>query len=154
VIHHELKDVSSNHVLISMTGVSMRKDIAHLTALMLCCGAASAYAGDANMGRPLSNLIQPGFYGRVDIGNAAPPPVVYAQPILIFRPAKHDEPIYLHVPPAHAKDWGKHCRQYHSCKEPVFFVRSGEFVRDTHYSAQAHEHDYDNYRYDSQQSNK
>jgi hypothetical protein len=31
-------------------------------------------------------------------------------------------PIYLHVPPGHAKDWGKHCGKYDACGRRVYFV--------------------------------
>jgi hypothetical protein len=37
------------------------------------------------------------------------------------------EPIYLHVPPGHAKNWRKHCHEYHACNRPVYFVRSKEY---------------------------
>ena len=33
------------------------------------------------------------------------------------------QPIYLHVPPGHAKKWHKHCHKYHACDQPVFFVQ-------------------------------
>jgi hypothetical protein len=33
------------------------------------------------------------------------------------------EPIYLHVPPGHAKNWSKHCRKYNACDRPVYFVQ-------------------------------
>lgn len=32
-------------------------------------------------------------------------------------------PIYLHVPPGHAKDWRKHCSKYGACGRPVHFVQ-------------------------------
>ena len=33
------------------------------------------------------------------------------------------QPIYLHVPPGHAKDWRKHCRKSNACGQPVYFVQ-------------------------------
>ena len=68
---------------------------------------------------------QPGFYGRIDIGDVPPPPLLYAEPILI-QPVPVGvvrQPIYLHVPPGHAKHWRKHCRQYNACGQPVYFVQ-------------------------------
>jgi hypothetical protein len=47
-------------------------------------------------------------------------PVVVAQPVPM-------EPIYLHVPPGHAKNWRKHCHEYNACNRPVYFVRSAEY---------------------------
>ena len=32
-------------------------------------------------------------------------------------------PIYLHVPPGHAKDWAKHCGKYDACGHRVLFVQ-------------------------------
>lgn len=70
---------------------------------------------------------QPGFYGRIDIGDFrdyGPPPVYVAQPVIIER-HRHvrAEPVYLRVPPGHRKNWGKHCRKYGACGQPVLFVQ-------------------------------
>jgi len=32
-------------------------------------------------------------------------------------------PIYLHVPPGHARHWARHCAQYNACGRPVYFVQ-------------------------------
>jgi hypothetical protein len=66
---------------------------------------------------------QPGFYGRIDIGDFPPPRFVYPEPLIIERGPIHRPPIYLHVPPGHAKDWRKHCSHYHACGERVYFVQ-------------------------------
>lgn len=134
----------------------MRHDIAKLIVILLGLGINLAHASEENKGTPLTSLIQPGFYGRVDIGNGPPPPVVYAQPVLITASSalNHAEPIYLHVPPKHAKDWSKFCHKYNACNQPVYFVRSGEYVRDKYYSSQEHVHDYENYRYVAQSGNR
>ena len=73
----------------------------------------------------VSGQLQPGIYGRIDIGNAPPPPLIYAQPVIIQRPAVlvQQEPLYLHVPPGHAKKWSKHCSKYNACGQPVYFVK-------------------------------
>ena len=73
----------------------------------------------------VSGQLQPGIYGRIDIGNAPPPPLIYAQPIIIQRPAVlvQQQPLYLHVPPGHAKKWSKHCGKYNACGQPVYFVK-------------------------------
>ncbi len=68
---------------------------------------------------------QPGFYGRIDIGNVPPPVLMYPQPVII-QPAPVAvvrQPIYLHVPPGHAKDWRRHCARYAACGQPVYFVQ-------------------------------
>jgi hypothetical protein len=67
---------------------------------------------------------QPGFYGQINIGNAAPPPVIYAQPTVIEQAPEYvGGPVYLHVPPGHEKHWAKHCAEYQACGRPVYFVR-------------------------------
>jgi hypothetical protein len=73
----------------------------------------------------VSGQLQPGVYGRIDIGNAPPPPLIYAQPMIIQRPAVlvQQQPLYLHVPPGHAKKWSKHCGKYNACGQPVYFVK-------------------------------
>jgi hypothetical protein len=75
---------------------------------------------------------EPGFYGRIDIGNFPQPRLVYAQPVVIqpVPVAVVREPIYLHVPPGHAKDWRKHCGKYNACGQPVYFVRDDWYNRE------------------------
>jgi hypothetical protein len=72
------------------------------------------------------NIGEPGFYGRIDIGNYPPPQVVYAQPVLVAPPpvqVVRPQPIYLRVPPGHQKNWAKHCAAYGACGQPVYFVQ-------------------------------
>ncbi len=86
--------------------------------------AAALPAGAADVGVSV-NVGQPGFYGRIDIGNAPPPQVIYAQPIVVreVRVAQPPQPLYLHVPPGHAQKWSKHCAKYDACGRPVYFVK-------------------------------
>ena len=94
------------------------------TALLL--GASSAQAQYANV--TISGEVRPGVYGRVEVGNT-PPPLVYVQPVVIVRERRPVpiEPVYLHVPPGHAKKWSKHCHKYNACNRPVYFVKSKEY---------------------------
>jgi hypothetical protein len=83
-------------------------------------GAAQA----ADIGVSIS-VGQPGFYGRIDIGNYPQPVLVYPQPVII-QPAPVAvvrQPIYLHVPPGHARDWDRYCGRYAACNQPVYFVQ-------------------------------
>ena len=68
---------------------------------------------------------QPNFYGRIDIGDFPRPQVVYAEPIIVQPPPAGVavQPIYLRVPPGHAKHWNKHCQRYNACGQPVYFVQ-------------------------------
>ena len=100
--------------------------------LSLCfLGLASlhAVAGQPVIQVSVGGEVAPGVYGRVDFGNAPPPPVVYAQPMVIAQPAQRVvmQPVYLHVPPGHAKKWSRHCHRYDACGRPVYFVRSSEY---------------------------
>jgi hypothetical protein len=71
------------------------------------------------------NIGQPGFYGRIDIGDYAPPPVVYVErPVVIERRVRYEaQPVYLRVPPGHRKNWARHCGRYNACGQRVLFVR-------------------------------
>ena len=99
-------------------------------ALMLAALlAAAAPVAATDVGVSVS-VGQPGFYGRIDIGTFPQPALVYPQPVVIAPPAVGvpvPRPIYLHVPPGHAKNWGKHCHRYNACGRPVYFVKSAEY---------------------------
>jgi hypothetical protein len=101
------------------------------TAIALLCsifGVAAVEASDVNVGVSISGEIQPGVYGRVDIGNV-PPPVYYPEPVVIVQPPRPVAvaPVYMHVPPGHARNWRKFCHRYDACGVPVYFVRSEEY---------------------------
>ncbi len=91
-----------------------------ITAAVL--SAASAHATDVGVSVSVGDS---GFYGRIDVGTMPkPPPVVYQTPVVV-QPAQFPAerpPIYLRVPPGHAKHWKKHCHKYDACGERVFFV--------------------------------
>ena len=72
----------------------------------------------------------PGFYGRIDIGGYPPPQVIYREPRIIVREVESRPPIYLRVPPGHAKNWRKHCGKYNACGERVYFVRDNWYNRE------------------------
>ena len=92
--------------------------------------ASTASAGELGIHLLLQGEVAPGVYGQVQIGPAAPPPVVFAQPVLIAPQPLLLAPVYLHVPPGHANNWRKHCREYNACNRPVYFVRSSEYEPD------------------------
>jgi hypothetical protein len=68
---------------------------------------------------------QPGFYGHIEIGNLPRPPVIFPQPVIVkpLPVGTVHEPVYLRVPPGHAKNWRKHCHKYSACSQPVYFVQ-------------------------------
>ena len=88
-------------------------------------------AAAADVGVSLS-IGQPGFYGRIDIGDAyyPQPRIIYREPIVIERGSYDSPPIYLNVPPGHSRDWRKHCRHYNTCGERVYFVNNDWYNRE------------------------
>jgi hypothetical protein len=122
----------------------------HSIQLALALGAAGAAlaaqastASNVDVNVVIGGVIQPGVYGRVEVGTR-PPPVLYPQPVTITPPVivrqpvivqpqivvqqapvvVTQSPIYLHVPPGDSKHWSRHCREYNACNQPVYFVRN------------------------------
>ena len=93
-----------------------------LLAAAACMAGVPAIAADGGVAVTVG---QPGFYGHIEIGNFPRPPVLFPQPVVItpVRVATVHEPIYLRVPPGHAKNWRKHCGKYNACGQPVYFVQ-------------------------------
>lgn len=93
-----------------------------ICAALLAAATAPALAADVGVSISVG---QPGFYGHIDIGNFPQPQLIFPKPVMIMRAPRGEmlAPIYLHVPPGHAKDWGKHCRKYDACGRPVYFVQ-------------------------------
>lgn len=95
----------------------------------LCAGALLALSSlapaalAADVGVSIS-IGQPGFYGVIDIGDAPRPRVIYPQPVIIETVTVVRAPIYLNVPPGHARNWSQHCRAYQACNRPVYFVEN------------------------------
>ncbi len=112
-----------------------------LSAAVALLIAGGSRAGDLDIHVILSAQVAPGVYGQVQLGNSPPPPLVYAQPMLIEPQPAALPPVYLHVPPEHAKNWRKHCHEYHACNRPVYFIRSAEYEPD--YDHRDHDRDRD-----------
>lgn len=101
-----------------------------LLAIAITLGALAPAFAQTSVGVSIG-INQPGVYGRIDIGNFPQPQVIYAQPVIITRPAQYvqQQPIYLYVPPGHQKNWRKHCGRYNACGQPVYFVKE-QWVRE------------------------
>jgi len=93
-----------------------------LIAIAMIVVAVTAQAADVGVSVSVG---QPGFYGHIDIGDFPRPQTIYPRPMVIAPPSRViiEEPIYLHVPPGHAKKWSKHCDKYNACGRPVYFVK-------------------------------
>jgi uncharacterized protein YcfJ len=107
---------ATNKAGLSNKELTMKHFLGMIAALAL---SAPSFAGVS------VSVGEPGFYGRIDIGGLPPPRLVYSQPIVVDRePAGVVRaPIYLRVPPGHAKHWHRHCAQYNACGERVYFVQ-------------------------------
>lgn len=86
----------------------------------------SALAGDLAVSVSIG---QPGFYGQLDIGGYPRPALIYSQPMLVEPMGLVGPPIYLRVPPGHAKHWNRHCYDYGACGRRVYFVRDDWYTR-------------------------
>ncbi|WP_225318411.1 hypothetical protein [Cellvibrio sp. KY-YJ-3] len=117
-----------------------KKFIASLLLSLSALPGLPAMADDLGINVILEGEVAPGVYGRVELGNDSRPDIYYREPMIIVSDSKYarSRPVYLHVPPGHAKNWGKHCSKYRACDRPVYFVRSAEY--DEHYTDD-HGHD-------------
>ena len=90
---------------------------------LLCAAVLAAITAPATAEVGVSVTVgHPGFYGRIDIGGFPPPPLLFPRPVIIEHVQVPGPPVYLNVPPGHAKDWAKHCHKYDACGHPVYFV--------------------------------
>ena len=97
-----------------------------------------AFAADVGVS---INIGDPNFYGQIDIGNVPQPRFIYAQPMIIEREHYVREPMYLRVPPGHAKHWEQHCREYQACGRPVYFVQDSWYTKQYVPYYRSHGHD-------------
>ena len=102
----------------------MKTITAGFSLVSLALGISGAHAQYANV--VISGEVRPGVYGRIELGNRPPPVLLHAEPVVIVREKRQLQPLYLHVPPGHAKHWDKHCNKYNACNRPVYFVKSAE----------------------------
>ncbi len=98
-----------------------------LIAAVLIAATAPVLAADVGVS---INIGQPGFYGQIDIGDFPQPQLIYRQPIVVERVVIDRPPVYMRVPPGHAKHWRKHCREYNACGERVYFVQDNWYQRE------------------------
>ena len=116
-------------------GMRLKSLLANLM-IPLAAGLA-APAAEAQVGLSIQ-LGDPRYYGRLDLrdrwgwGSGLPgSALLRPRPVVVNRGwrGRAPAPVYLRVPPGHAKNWGKHCRRYGACGVPVYFVRD-DWYRD------------------------
>lgn len=98
-----------------------------LIAILLAAAASPARPADVGVSVSVG---QPGFFGRIDIGDYPPPQLIYRQPRMIQRVEVDRPPVYLHVPQRHSNNWRRYCGRYNACGERVFFVRNNWYERE------------------------
>jgi hypothetical protein len=91
-----------------------------LFAIASVLAVTPAFAADVGT---LGGLGEPG-YGQIDIHKFPKPAVVNADPVVVRQPDGNvaGDPVYLRVPPEHAKDWRNHCQKYNACDQRVYFI--------------------------------
>lgn len=101
-------------------------------ALALTIAAATVAPASAEVGISI-RVGEPRFYGQLDIGDRyyGRPPLIYSEPVVIERRYRRVAPIYLVVPPGHARHWQSYCGRYNACATPVYFVRN-DWYRDVY----------------------
>jgi len=117
-----------------------------LFAVALAVAAVPVLAVDVGVSVSIG---QPGFYGQIDIGGHPPPQLIYSAPRVMYQSALQRPPIYMNVPPGHAKNWRKHCRRYNACGDRVYFVQNNWYEREyvPHYQKrEGHHRDNDDHR--------
>ena len=96
-----------------------------LSVLLLSLAGAAWPAASSYVNTTAGGKLRPGVYGRIEVGKSAPPPLIYAQPVVASRAVLpgSTKPIYLYVPPGQVRKWARFCGKYHACDLPVYFVR-------------------------------
>lgn len=93
----------------------------------LLIGAALAVASLSASAQVSISVGQPGFFGRVELGAYAPPPLVYGPPVLVSGSYVGD-PVYLRVPLDQRRHWARYCGRYRACGQRVLFVRDDWYL--------------------------
>lgn len=82
----------------------------------------------ALLGLGLSNAFgqlmgQPGFFGRIELGNfPGQPPLMISHAVMGNPGVFTGSPIFMNVPPEHARNWSRFCQLYGACDWMVYFV--------------------------------
>ena len=104
----------------------MRAMYSAINSVLALGALAPGAKAQVDINATISGEVRPGVYGRVVVGEQRPA-LVYEQPVIVERVEAPPEPVYLHVPPEHARNWHRHCHEYQACNRPVYFVRSAEY---------------------------
>jgi hypothetical protein len=121
-------------------GLSQQLEFQMKRTLIATAGFALFAATGLANAASWSVVVQPGVYGRVEIGGYAEAPQVYDdQPVMAVDNGDGDvveeyvdtayaaaqPPIYLWVPEYQRTHWAQYCREYGAYGVPVYFVDDG-----------------------------
>ena len=107
-----------------------------IAAALLITGSTMVHARDINVGVSIAGEFQPGVYGQVNINTMPGYSLMYPQPaVIVSQPvyAVPVQPVYMHVPVAHAHHWSAHCGYYNACSRPVYFVKPQHYHKHGHH---------------------
>jgi hypothetical protein len=89
--------------------------------------SVSAFAGDVGVAVSVG---QPGFYGRIELGDFPQPALIYNRPVVVDRVVSDRQPVYLRVPFQHRKHWNRYCHRYNACGDRVLFVQDNWYNKE------------------------
>lgn len=94
-------------------------------SLLLAAAGAAEAQQPAYVNVTAGGPLRPGVYGRIEVRNAPPPPLLSSRPVVAsseLGPPRL-EPVYLYVPAGQVRRWSRYCDRYDACERPVYFVR-------------------------------
>lgn len=97
-----------------------------LGGLLLAAAGAAEAQQHAYVNVTAGGPLRPGVYGRIEVRNAPPPPLLSPRPVVASRQLGSPprvEPVYLYVPAGQVRRWSRYCGRYDACERPVYFVR-------------------------------
>lgn len=121
-----------------------------IAGLTLGLGLAAVALPAAAQSVSLSlSVVQPGVYGRIDIGPEAPPAGFVVGSFGVPARVVVQQPMYIYAPEDHWRHWSEHCHRYNACGRPVYFVDE-RWVRARH----AERHEYGRERQDERRDER
>ncbi len=100
------------------------------TFILSLAAAAALWLPQSASAQNSSNVIgELAYYGLLELAGLPQPQLLYPDSVIIRRTQAVRSPVYLRVPPGHAKNWSKHCGRYNACSRPVYFVDDNWYQR-------------------------
>jgi len=98
----------------------MLKRFVFVTLVLAACSGNAL----ADTVRVTVNIGDPRYYGPIEPQGYPAPQLVYREPVIVYpvRGERLPPPVYIRVPVGEARHWERHCRKYHACDQPVYFV--------------------------------